>query len=480
MYCRLQKSLAIALISIVVGCFAAFSSAFADTSQADGAGAAGSSGSSLVAGTPQSGSEQATTDEANTVKIKEGTYFIKLARSPKAALAVPSSSTSSGKQIVKSKFNVKAQNERFYLRNESDGTVLLQSAASGKYLCDEGGKVVQRPYAEKATLHWQVFRDSGYVIKNCATGGTLAISGGKAVTSRSTSRWLLKATDLVASGQFSIRSAVSGKVLAVEKSSMKSGAALIVQKDCKSGAEAFEVKSLGKNGYRILNAASGKAIGVKGGSKAEGAAIVQLDVKNTAALKWRASLYRSGALVFTNVASKKVLTVSGGGKNGARVKSRAGKGAASQSWTIAKSDYSLTGDRALDASIAKILKNHTTLSSCFSYVVHFSYRSGSKYGKAVFSDKTTRSMAKEMIQRHSGNCYRFAALFSWLARGLGYKTNVRAGYVPSASGGWAPHGWVEVYVNGKTYVCDPDLAHEMPGHHWFMTTYGGAPCSYSR
>lgn len=47
-------------------------------------------------------------------------------------------------------------------------------------------------------------------------------------------------------------------------------------------------------------------------------------------------------------------------------------------------------------------------------------------------------------------------------------------------GGRSPHGWVEVYQNGTTYVCDPDLQLEMPGHNWFMVTYADAPLSYGR
>ena len=35
-------------------------------------------------------------------------------------------------------------------------------------------------------------------------------------------------------------------------------------------------------------------------------------------------------------------------------------------------------------------------------------------------------------------------------------------------------------MNGKTYICDPDLSHEMPGHKWFLTTYSSAPTTYGR
>ena len=85
-----------------------------------------------------------------------------------------------------------------------------------------------------------------------------------------------------------------------------------------------------------------------------------------------------------------------------------------------------------------------------------------------------------MYEQGSGNCYRFAALFCWLARGLGYDANVVAGGVPSYSSGQAPHGWVEIHMNGTTYICDPDMEHSLPGYNWYMVTYAGAPTTYYR
>lgn len=140
----------------------------------------------------------------------------------------------------------------------------------------------------------------------------------------------------------------------------------------------------------------------------------------------------------------------------------------------------VSGDDDLDAQIESILKTHTDLSSCFSYVVGFSYISGNRFysNPRILPDSTTIAYAKEMLANHGGNCYRFACLFCWLARGLGYSANVVSGWVPSASGGAAPHGWVEIYQNGGTYIYDPDLAHELSGYNWFGTTYASAPLVY--
>lgn len=140
----------------------------------------------------------------------------------------------------------------------------------------------------------------------------------------------------------------------------------------------------------------------------------------------------------------------------------------------------LSGDEWLDRKIHLILADHKTLRSCFNYVAGLRYINGSKFyaNPHVLSNKVTASYAKEMLRNGGGNCYRFACLFNWLAKGLGYDSRVISGWVPSASSGRAPHGWVEIKQNGRTFVCDPDMAKEIPSRNWYMNTYATAPLTY--
>jgi glucan-binding YG repeat protein len=112
----------------------------------------------------------------------------------------------------------------------------------------------------------------------------------------------------------------------------------------------------------------------------------------------------------------------------------------------------------------------------FNYVAGLGYRSGNTYP----SGHWVPDYAMEMYDRGSGNCYRFAALYCMLALANGYDAQVITGFVPSRSSGWAPHAWVEIYHNGTYYVCDPDLAHEVPGHSWYWVTYSQASVTYRR
>ncbi|MGI6220977.1 MAG: cell wall-binding repeat-containing protein [Coriobacteriales bacterium] len=131
---------------------------------------------------------------------------------------------------------------------------------------------------------------------------------------------------------------------------------------------------------------------------------------------------------------------------------------------------------------AKVMKKNNyfgnNLRKAFNWTRNHSYRhiDGNNYGSTKWAEK----YAADFFKRNNGNCYSFAAAFCYLARQLGYDANVHAGYVPSAAGGAAPHGWVEIKRSGKTYVCDPELAYEIPSRNWYMNTYASAPVSYTR
>lgn len=83
--------------------------------------------------------------------------------------------------------------------------------------------------------------------------------------------------------------------------------------------------------------------------------------------------------------------------------------------------------------------------------------------------------------KHKGNCYVMAATFCQMARLMGYDAQQVSGQVPARSGGLTPHSWVEVYIDGQTYVCDPDftygtkrngfmIQYRQPGT-WMYTNY---------
>ncbi|MDR2035408.1 MAG: arylamine N-acetyltransferase [Coriobacteriales bacterium] len=139
-------------------------------------------------------------------------------------------------------------------------------------------------------------------------------------------------------------------------------------------------------------------------------------------------------------------------------------------------NYSSTGDTWLDGQLTWIIGYcNYDLRSCFNFVASYGYITQDEYP----SGNWAVPYAKQMIQNNGGNCYRYAALFSMLAWYLGYETNVVSGWVPTYYGP-APHGWVELYIDGNTYVCDSCFQHNILGYNWYMISYAGAPISYGR
>ncbi len=78
--------------------------------------------------------------------------------------------------------------------------------------------------------------------------------------------------------------------------------------------------------------------------------------------------------------------------------------------------------------------------------------------------------AIDMFVNKKGNCFKYAAAFACMAKASGYRARVVVGTTPGF-GTWTPHGWTEVYVDGKWLVSDPDfqMAHPSPAYYYYMT-----------
>ena len=89
--------------------------------------------------------------------------------------------------------------------------------------------------------------------------------------------------------------------------------------------------------------------------------------------------------------------------------------------------------------------------------------------------------AIQMAAMGEGNCYRYAALMCWVARALGYDARAVSGYVLTNSG-WNAHGWVEVVIDGETYILDPQQhsGSWSAGRDYFLVTYDEAPLFYNK
>ena len=295
--------------------------------------------------------------------LADGAYYVSLARNVNGMLQLPGSETSENVQMTKSSFSAKKTNVRFYVRNQSDGTVLLQSCASGLYLCERSGKVVQRAYADAAAYHWNVSEyRGGYVVANAGSGNKLAFSSGKAVAASKGSRWSFTITDAIADGTYTLSSQALDMMLAVKGKSAKNGAQLLVQEQQESNAEVFSFARVARNTYRIINVGSSKRIEVKGGSTAQNAVVRQNAPASGALQKWKLVLLADGSYRLVNKASKNSLTALGAGDDGSMARSSAYTGAATQKWSIAPQEAYRMG---AEERAAKYAASQSSLTNYF-------------------------------------------------------------------------------------------------------------------
>ena len=134
--------------------------------------------------------------------------------------------------------------------------------------------------------------------------------------------------------------------------------------------------------------------------------------------------------------------------------------------------------QVIDQVTTQAMSQEGKLRACYDYVVNtFSYERKYNFSNAA---GWQRQYALEMLTKGRGNCYNFAATFGCLAEKLGY-SNVRtiAGMTGKAGGGWTPHSWVEIDMNGTTYIFDPEMEHANDYDLW-KKTYATSPLRYQK
>ena len=136
----------------------------------------------------------------------------------------------------------------------------------------------------------------------------------------------------------------------------------------------------------------------------------------------------------------------------------------SNAWSATKSVH--TKFRSTDKTLAKnvnaILDKSTvgrngaaSLKKAFVYVAKMNFTTAGKTAPKSGKINDVKA-ANLMVKNKGGNCYESAALFCWLAKGLGYDAKVVCGKTSDHA-----HGWVEVKYNGKWVICDPNTTNTL-------------------
>lgn len=111
----------------------------------------------------------------------------------------------------------------------------------------------------------------------------------------------------------------------------------------------------------------------------------------------------------------------------------------------------------------------TDLNACYWWVVNnISYRHLPIPLEPPAGYTRAEWYAMQAFLTGSGNCYVYAATFYFLAQGLGYNARFVEGQVGLAAGGYGPHGWVMINMNGSEYICDPESQHSIGNYNFYM------------
>ena len=120
-----------------------------------------------------------------------------------------------------------------------------------------------------------------------------------------------------------------------------------------------------------------------------------------------------------------------------------------------------TGNGELDARLHDIVAAHTAPSQTQEEMLRalylytrdsFTYLRRPPYEMGVYDYMETDAL--RILTTGYGNCYCYAALFWYLSRWIGYESAIYNGTVGVRK---SPHSWVQIAMDGKSYIFDTEL-----------------------
>lgn len=151
-----------------------------------------------------------------------------------------------------------------------------------------------------------------------------------------------------------------------------------------------------------------------------------------------------------------------------------------------------TGNEELDsllrAEIKKIINNNMTqdqkLRAIYDYMMeNYGYRSAGTVEAGA--EGWEPEFAVNMLKSGKGNCYSWAATFTYLARQSGWAVNAVSGTAVSPKGSVRDHAWAELTADGTSYTFDPEIEgvyakNNNESYDLFKKEYGEAVWKYNK
>lgn len=255
---------------------------------------------------------------SETTAIPNGWYEVLLNASTTQALTVPSSSSSSGVQLVAKKYDSNL-NQKFKFTKISDAIYSIMAVCSNRYLADSSGKVVQSAKnANDSTSQWRlVWKTTAFALQNVGTGYYLFANDSAKDSAKITTTSSYKGTanlvtpvrrHIIDNGAYYIKYGKSGStVLGVAESDVDTSKAKL-KSFTKANASNLRFKftylstSNGREIYRIDNVASGMSL------TSSGTSLYQQAWASNNSQRWTLSIADDGGLAFVNVATGKAIS----------------------------------------------------------------------------------------------------------------------------------------------------------------------------
>jgi hypothetical protein len=304
------------------------------------------SGSSLTTGRVDGSDGSLWSLSDYTPAVDDGYYTIGSALGGKQVLDVSGGSFSGGGNVQTYSSNGTSA-QRWLIEKGTDGFYTIRNVGSGLYLSHgENGNVIQSQGVSRWSLSF-IF-GSGFVLVSGdkvadVAGGVCDNGTNVQMYVRNDSKaqgWVLNGVNIIDSGYYVVRSAVSDStsmVLDVSAGDRGNGANVQTWQANGSSAQIWYVERTSDGTYTLRSGRSGRYLDVEGGSTANGANVWQYNYNGTDAQLWVASLGKNG-IVFTNKNSGKVLDVSNGSSsNGANVQVYTANDSRAQCWHMATS-----------------------------------------------------------------------------------------------------------------------------------------------
>ena len=154
--------------------------------------------------------------------------------------------------------------------------------------------------------------------------------------------------------------------------------------------------------------------------------------------------------------------------------------------------YYITGSTELDALLASAVKSvvndgmtqQQKLRAVYDYAKNTFGYLGIGAADTGKSDWALTS-ATDMLKNHKGNCYSWAAAFTYLARQVGFDAQAIPGTGVSPKGSESVHAWTEITIDGTAYTLDPQIESVYAkryneNYDLFMKKYGEAVWGYKK